>query len=48
MVGVLPADVVIRGFPMFELGANLHFTRNIGMNFEFGYPWAKVGLNIGF
>jgi hypothetical protein len=42
------ADVVIRGFPMFELGANLHFTRNIGMNFEFGYPWAKVGLNIGF
>ena len=41
-------DVVFRFFPMFELGANLHFTKHIGMNFEFGYPWAKVGLNIGF
>ena len=35
-------------FPMFELGANLHFTKHIGMNFEFGYPAAKIGLNIGF
>jgi hypothetical protein len=41
-------SVVVRGFPLFELGANLNFTRHIGMNFEFGYPWAKVGLNIGF
>ena len=41
-------DVAFRFFPMFELGANLHFTKHIGMNFEFGYPWVKVGLNIGF
>lgn len=37
-----------RGFPLFELGANLHFTKHIGMNFEFGYPAARIGLNIGF
>lgn len=43
-----PYGTVLRGFPLFELGANLHFTRHIGMNFEFGYPYAKVGLNIAF
>ncbi|MFO0575410.1 MAG: hypothetical protein U1A78_15565 [Polyangia bacterium] len=40
--------VLLRGFPLFELGLNLHFTKNIGMNFEFGYPAARIGLNIGF
>lgn len=40
--------VDINFFPMFLLGANLHFTKHIGMNFEFGYPAAKVGLTIGF
>lgn len=39
---------LFRGFPLFALGANLHFTQKIGMNFEFGYPSAKIGLNIGF
>lgn len=39
---------LVRGFPLFELGLNLHFTKAIGMNFEFGYPAARIGLNIGF
>ncbi|MFO0579301.1 MAG: hypothetical protein U1A78_35310 [Polyangia bacterium] len=39
---------IFRGFPLFELGLNLHFTKTIGMNFEFGYPAARIGLNIGF
>jgi hypothetical protein len=39
---------LIRGFPVFALGANLHFTKSIGMNIEFGYPAARIGLNIGF
>ena len=39
---------LFRGFPLFELGLNLHFTKTIGMNVEFGYPAARIGLNIGF
>jgi hypothetical protein len=37
-----------RGFPLFQLGANFHFTQKIGMNVQFGYPSAQLGLNISF
>jgi len=46
--GVPNGTVALNFFPLFALGANLHFTKNIGMNFEFGYPSAKLGLIIGF
>ena len=35
-------------FPVFELGANLFFTRHIGLTLSFGYPSVKFGLNIAF
>lgn len=35
-------------FPVLELGANLFFTRHIGVTLSFGYPAAKFGLNIAF
>jgi hypothetical protein len=35
-------------FPLFELGANLMFTRRVGMTLSFGYPAAKLGLNLAF
>ena len=38
----------IRGFPLFQLGANFHFTKKVGMNLQFGYPSAQLGLNISF
>jgi len=38
----------LRGFPLFQLGANFHFTQKIGMNVQFGYPSAQLGLNISF
>lgn len=38
----------VRGFPLFQLGANFHFTQRIGMNVQFGYPSAQLGLNISF
>lgn len=46
--GVRDGTVALNFFPLFAVGGNLHFTKNIGMNFEFGYPSAKIGLNIGF
>lgn len=36
------------GFPLFELGANLFFTRNIGLTFSFGYPGSKFGVTFAF
>ncbi len=33
----------------FIVGANYYFTKNIGVNAEFGYPvWLKVGASIKF
>lgn len=38
----------LSGFPLFQLGANFHFTQKIGMNVQFGYPSSQLGLNISF
>ena len=38
----------LRGFPLFQLGANFHFTQKVGMNIQFGYPSSQLGLNISF
>ena len=38
----------LRGFPLFQLGVNFHFTQKIGMNLQFGYPSSQLGLNISF
>jgi hypothetical protein len=35
-------------FPVFELGANVMFTRHVGLTLSFGYPSVKFGLNIAF
>lgn len=36
------------GFPLFELGGQLQFTRRIGMTLSFGYPSTKLGVNLAF
>ncbi len=36
------------GFPLFELGANLFFTRNIGLTWSLGYPAVKFGVTFAF
>lgn len=36
------------GFPLFELGANLFFTRTVGITLSFGYPSVKFGLSLAF
>ncbi len=41
-------DTIIRGFPLFEIGANFHFAKHVGLNVTLGYPAARVGLNIAF
>lgn len=41
-------NVVFYGFPLLELGANLYFTRNIGLMLSFGYPTARLAVNIAF
>jgi hypothetical protein len=35
-------------FPLFELGANVMFTRHVGLTLSLGYPAAKLGLNLAF
>jgi hypothetical protein len=42
------SSVVFYGFPLFELGANLMFTRLVGITLSFGYPSVKFGLNLAF
>lgn len=39
---------VVYGFPLFEIGGNVFFTRNVGLTLSFGYPSAKLGLSIAF
>ena len=36
------------GFPLFELGANLFFTRHFGLTASFGYPATKFGVTFAF
>jgi hypothetical protein len=36
------------GFPLFELGANLFFTKLIGLTLSFGYPATKFGVSFAF
>lgn len=36
------------GFPLFQLGGQIMFTRRIGLTLQFGYPSVNFGLNIGF
>lgn len=44
----VPDSVLFYGFPLFELGANLFFTKTVGMTLSFGYPSAKLGLSLAF
>lgn len=41
-------SVLFYGFPLFELGANLFFTRSVGLTLSFGYPSVKFGLTLAF
>lgn len=41
-------SVLFNGFPLFELGANLFFTRKVGITLSFGYPSVKFGLSLAF
>jgi hypothetical protein len=41
-------SVLFYGFPLFELGANLFFTRSVGITLSFGYPSVKFGLSLAF
>ena len=41
-------SVLFYGFPLFELGANLFFTRKVGITLSFGYPSVKFGLTLAF
>lgn len=36
------------GFPLFELGANIFFTRNVGLTMTLGYPATKLGVTFAF
>lgn len=36
------------GFPLFELGANVFFTRHVGLTLSLGYPSVKLGLSLAF
>jgi hypothetical protein len=36
------------GFPLFELGANIFFTRLFGLTLSFGYPSVKFGVSLAF
>ena len=36
------------GFPLFELGANLFFTKLFGLTLSFGYPAVKFGVTLAF
>jgi len=35
-------------FPLFQVGGQLMFTRNLGLRLAFGYPSVTVGLTLGF
>lgn len=39
---------MVAGFPLFQVGANLFFTRNIGLTVAFGYPSTNFGVTFGF
>ena len=39
---------LFRGFPLFELGGNVHFSKNVALTFSAGYPSSKIGVSIGF
>ncbi len=42
------SSVALYGFPLFEIGANLQFTRLVGLTLSLGYPSVKLGLNLAF
>lgn len=41
-------SVPVYGFPLFELGANLMFSKAFGLTLSFGYPSVKFGINLSF
>ncbi len=41
-------SVAFYGFPVFELGANVFFTRLFGLTLSFGYPSVKFGISLAF
>lgn len=41
-------SVLFYGFPLFELGGNLFFTRTVGITLSFGYPSVKFGVTLAF
>ena len=45
---MIPTGFLHERLPLFQLGANFHFTQKIGMNVQFGYPSSQLGLNISF
>ncbi|MBL9009410.1 MAG: hypothetical protein JNJ46_34460 [Myxococcales bacterium] len=42
------SSVAIYGFPLFELGANLMFSKLFGLTLSFGYPSVKFGITLSF
>lgn len=43
-----PYGTVLRFFPLFQVGGNLHFTQRVALTFAFGYPQTNVGFTFGF
>jgi hypothetical protein len=40
--------VNVYGFPLFQIGSNLQFTRRVGLTLNLGYPSVNLGLNLAF
>jgi hypothetical protein len=40
--------VHLYGFPLFQIGGQLQFTRRVGLTLNLGYPSVNLGLNLAF